>query len=354
MLRAQQLLGSRSLHGRVSCKRPLLQYLHNRTDDPFRDTCCRKQSVCGNQCMAPGELCCDNRICGGKSSSGSMTATSSSSSGSITTSRTSTTSAASSTRTATGSDTTGDSTLATGDIMSIIRTAIPAAAQTDPASACFLSGDRDSVYTTPDWYNGLPSQVQSYFSSVHAASASDGYCTADAASDGSGHGSSLSTGAIVGAVIGSIAGALILAGLAFFALRAGWFAACCGGAAGAAVAREDGSEEEAERMGNTPMPPSVSGGPEMSGGGLGWGSMSGGSYTRASGMSERASTRHARFSVPVGSRLRDDEGSKRVSRVSRLSTLSRPSTRTVSSVSSTGLPPLEHTPSPPSPVWSKG
>jgi hypothetical protein len=301
--------------------------------------------------MAPGELCCDNRICGGKTSSGSMTATSSSSSGPITTSKTSTTSASSGTRTATGSDTTGDSTLATGDILSIIQTAVPAVAQTDPASACFLSADRDSVYTTPGWYSGLPSQAQSYFSSVHAASASGGYCTADAASGGSGHGSSLSTGAIVGAVIGSIAGALILAGLAFFALRAGWFAACCGGAAGAAAAREDGPEEEAERMGSTHLPSSVSGGPEMSGGGRGWGSMSGGSYTRASGMSERASTRHARFSVPVGSRLRDDEGSKRVS---RLSTLSRPSTRTVSSVSSMGLPPLEHTPSPPSPVWSKG
>uniref|UniRef100_A0A0B7JQC1 Uncharacterized protein n=1 Tax=Bionectria ochroleuca TaxID=29856 RepID=A0A0B7JQC1_BIOOC len=140
----------------------------------WKDTCCRKQSVCGNQCMAPGELCCDNRICGGKTSSGSMTATSSSSSGPITTSKTSTTSASSGTRTATGSDTTGDSTLATGDILSIIQTAVPAVAQTDPASACFLSADRDSVYTTPGWYSGLPSQAQSYFSSVHAASASGG------------------------------------------------------------------------------------------------------------------------------------------------------------------------------------
>ncbi|VUC32040.1 unnamed protein product [Clonostachys rosea] len=280
------------------------------TDDLVRDTCCRKQSVCGNQCMAPGEQCCDNRICGGKSSSGSMTATSSSS-GSMATSTTSTTG----TRTATGFDTTSDwisgSTLATDDILSIIQTAVPAEAQTDPASACFLSTDHNSVYTTPDWYSGLPSQAQSYFSSVHATAASNGYCTADAASDGSSHSSSLSTGAIVGAVIGSIAGALILAGLALFALRAGWFTACRGGAAGAAAAREDGSEEEAERMGGTPMPPSVSGGPEMSGGGRGWGSTSGGSYTRASGMSEHAPTGQARFPVPVGSRLMDDEGSKR-------------------------------------------
>ncbi|CAG9949160.1 unnamed protein product [Clonostachys rosea f. rosea IK726] len=125
-------------------------------------------------------------------------------------------------------------------ISDIIRTAIPTSAQTEPTAPCFLTATGDSVYTTPDWYTALPSELQSYYSSVNVGASLSSYCTAAPTSPGGSHGtpgSSLSKGGKVGVAVGAVAIAVALGVLIFLAAKTGvvarWCALCGVGAAAA-------------------------------------------------------------------------------------------------------------------------
>ncbi|KAF4625679.1 hypothetical protein G7Y89_g12483 [Cudoniella acicularis] len=88
--------------------------------------------------------------------------------------------------------------------LAILQTAVPSSIRTNPTAACFLSSPYTSYYTTPAWYTSLPSNAQSYFSSVNIAANVTGVCTAPQNETGQ---NSLSPGTKAGIAVGSIAGA---------------------------------------------------------------------------------------------------------------------------------------------------
>ncbi|CAI6021444.1 unnamed protein product [Clonostachys chloroleuca] len=210
--------------------------------------------------MSSGQQCCDGNICETTTATTAITSTKTSGTTSGTTSAPSsainTSESATSTRSSSGSTsystsgrptTTGQiaptslPTDSTSDSISdIIRTAIPTSAQTEPTAPCFLTVTGDSVYTTPDWYTALPSELQNYYSSVNAGASLSSYCTEAPTSPGGSHGtpgSSLSKGGKVGVAVGAVAIAVALGVLIFLAAKTGlvarWCALCGVGAAAA-------------------------------------------------------------------------------------------------------------------------
>lgn len=107
------------------------------------------------------------------------------------------------------------------DISAYLATAIPASARTESSDACFVNTPY-SYYSTPTWYSTLPTQAQSYYSSVNqgntaACTLSPAGAAALAGAHSTHHG--LSGGAIAGIVIGAIVAALLLLLLLLCCLR---------------------------------------------------------------------------------------------------------------------------------------
>ena len=96
--------------------------------------------------------------------------------------------------------------------LAVLQDAVPATAQSDAAGACFLFTQYTSAYTTPAWYTGLETDVQSYFSSANAQNTAA--CSPSPMSNQS---VGLSSGAKGGIAGGAIAAAALLGGLAYLA-----------------------------------------------------------------------------------------------------------------------------------------
>lgn len=162
---------------------------------------------------------------GSSTVSGSLTTSSSSGTSQTTSSTTGTAGGGALLSAAVGSSSgfSGSSFTATqsSDISAYLATAIPASARTESSDACFVNTPY-SYYSTPTWYSTLPTQAQSYYSSVNqgntaACTLSPAGAAALAGSHSTHHG--LSGGAIAGIVIGAIVAALLLLLLLLCCLR---------------------------------------------------------------------------------------------------------------------------------------
>lgn len=117
-------------------------------------------------------------------------------------------------------------------LLSILQTAIPVTAQTDPLAACFLVSAHSTQFTTPDWYTSLPSNAASYFSSLNAGAAATVSC---APSNTSSTGPSLSPGAKGGIGVGAATGAgIVVTAIVLALMKAGLLTGIGGGIAASA------------------------------------------------------------------------------------------------------------------------
>jgi hypothetical protein len=139
-------------------------------------------------------------------------------------------------------------------VLDVLQTAVPQSVQSDLAGACFLN-TAYTTYTTPYWYTVMPSNAQSYFSSVNAENTAA--CIAPY-----GGGSGLSPGAKAGIGVGVAVGLAGLGGLVYLLIKLGIIGSSSAAAGGSSAAAVSGASSAAP-----PPPPTWNGitGPEWSG-----------------------------------------------------------------------------------------